>query len=467
MEEPGCCFGHHCLEGGYTTKTCKYCGDVQITDRTNALGHDYTNSNCCIHCGLGSASQGLSFTLSSDSEYYILSGIGTCTDVDIIVPSYYNSKPVKEIGEEAFKDDVTIRSVNVDIHLTKIGNSAFNGCSLLKAFTFTDSLIEIGDNAFRGCVAFEDFTFPSSIRSVGSNAFYDCDSLTTLNMPAEAYNLSNFGIMSLGGCDNLTTIFIPAGASRIPGGSTFYNDERITYVLYGGTEEEWNHMDFGIYNDNLKEAPYVVYNYTNEYHTNTNYSYLILDNKIEGIRSINPLIESFDFSVDFAGCEFGSFAPRAFENRARLSSVVLPNGMKKVPHTMFSGCSSLTSIAIPEGVTVMEQYAFNYSALESISLPSTLTAIRNHVFWGCGGLKNVVLPASLLSIGDSAFGYCGYGGLTLTFEGRVASIGAEAFNFANKVYVHDVDYDYYHEFNNSEWQSNIVQNNCLYIIENQ
>ena len=38
-------------------------------------------------------SQNLRYTLSTDGTYYILSGIGTCADTDIVIPSEYEGKP--------------------------------------------------------------------------------------------------------------------------------------------------------------------------------------------------------------------------------------------------------------------------------------------------------------------------------------------------------------------------------------
>lgn len=46
--------------------------------------------------------EGLEYTLSDDGESYSVTGIGTATDKDIVIPSTYNSKPVTSIGNSAF-----------------------------------------------------------------------------------------------------------------------------------------------------------------------------------------------------------------------------------------------------------------------------------------------------------------------------------------------------------------------------
>ena len=103
------------------------------------------------------------------------------------------------------------------------------------------------------------------------------------------------------------------------------------------------------------------------------------------------------------------------------SSVVIPDELfgkpvTQIDNSSFAACSSLTSITIPNCVTVIEPYAFNgCSALTNISIPSSVTSIGNFAFWHCDSLTSVIIPSSVKSIGDWAFEYCS--GLTsITLE---------------------------------------------------
>ena len=49
-----------------------------------------------------SASEGLEFLPSRDGTYYVVSGIGTCTDTDIVIPSTYEGLPVTKIYGQGF-----------------------------------------------------------------------------------------------------------------------------------------------------------------------------------------------------------------------------------------------------------------------------------------------------------------------------------------------------------------------------
>ena len=62
----------------------------------------------------------------------------------------------------------------------------------------------------------------------------------------------------------------------------------------------------------------------------------------------------------------------------------------------FRGCSGLTSITIPDGVTSIGVAAFSYcSGLTSVTIPDSVTSVGEYVLAGCNGLKTVFLPESL------------------------------------------------------------------------
>lgn len=97
----------------------------------------------------------------------------------------------------------------------------------------------------------------------------------------------------------------------------------------------------------------------------------------------------------------------------------------------FSGCSSLTSITIPDSVTSIDYYAFKgCSGLTSVTIGNSVTSIGNSAFSGCSGLTSVTIPNSVTSIGDYAFYGCS--GLTsITISDSVTSIGEAAFWFCS------------------------------------
>ena len=86
----------------------------------------------------------------------------------------------------------------------------------------------------------------------------------------------------------------------------------------------------------------------------------------------------------------------------------------------FYGCSFLTSITIPDGVTSIGYGAFhNCSSLTSITIPDSLSSIDSWVFYGCTSLTSITLPDSVTSIGSSAFSGCTQLS-TISFNGTIA-----------------------------------------------
>ena len=73
-----------------------------------------------------SASEGLAYTLNEDGESYSVTGIGECTDTDIIIiPSAYEGKPVTAIGAGAFQGCTSFSSITIPTSVQKIGGYAF------------------------------------------------------------------------------------------------------------------------------------------------------------------------------------------------------------------------------------------------------------------------------------------------------------------------------------------------------
>jgi hypothetical protein len=67
----------------------------------------------------------------------------------------------------------------------------------------------------------------------------------------------------------------------------------------------------------------------------------------------------------------------------------------------------LTNIEIPDSVTSIEMYAFNYcDNLTNVKIPDGVTGIEMSTFNGCYKLKTVIIGSGVTYISDSAFGEC-------------------------------------------------------------
>ena len=123
-----------------------------------------------------------------------------------------------------------------------------------------------------------------------------------------------------------------------------------------------------------------------------------------------------------------SIGQSAFYGCSSLTSVTIPNSVTSIGGWAFYECSSLTSVTIPNSVTSIGDYAFSdCSSLTSVTIPNSVTSIRGRAFWNCSSLTSVTIGESVTSIGDYAFYYCSK--LTsVTIPNSVTSIGDKAFD---------------------------------------
>jgi len=117
--------------------------------------------------------------------------------------------------------------------------------------------------------------------------------------------------------------------------------------------------------------------------------------------------------------------------------------LKEIPNSAFRGCTSLTTVRIPDSVTRIGDWAFSgCSALTSINIPDGVTYIGASAFKSCVALKSITIPVSVTSIGSEAFGSTtGYGTIgleTVIFLGPKPTFGGNIFNNVsnlNTIYV--------------------------------
>ena len=134
---------------------------------------------------------------------------------------------------------------------------------------------------------------------------------------------------------------------------------------------------------------------------------------------------NYDYQYHTSNDVIGDYA---FEGCSGLTSLTLPAGITEIGDCAFEGCSGLTSLTLPAGITSIGSYAFKgCSGLTSLTLPDGITEIGTSAFEGCSGLTSLTLPASITGIGYGAFYGCS--GLTsiYVYAEKVPKIDRYAF----------------------------------------
>ena len=369
------------------------------------------------------------------------------------------------IGCNAFSGCSGLTSITLPSGLTEIGYGVFSGCSGLTSMTLPAGVTEIGDYAFKGCSGLTSLTIPSSVTEIGESAFSGCSGLTNLTIPSSVTSIGN---SAFAGCSGLTSIY--AYLEKIPelGSNVFTGCDAKNCILYvpKGTYDDYWVSEFG-YFENIVEGGLLTTQVTiklDEAGTLPNgignQKYLITNLKIVG--KINGTDLKFiremagrDFNMKKTGGKLSildlseakivaggdayvsnygnrytyndNLGIAAFAGCSGLTSLTIPSGVTSIDSEAFRGCSGLTSLTIPSGVTSIGAGAFyGCSGLTSLTIPSCVTSIGGWAFEYCSGLTSLTIPSGITSIGESAFAGCS--GLTsLTLPSGVTSIGDYAF----------------------------------------
>ena len=373
---------------------------------------------------------------------------------------------VTSIGSEAFRGCSGLTSLIIPSGVTSISDFAFYGCSGLTSLTIPSGVTSISDFAFKGCSGLTSLTIPSGVTSIGWNAFYGCSGLTSLTIPSSVTSIGGYAFY---GCSGLTSIY--AYLEKIPklGSDVFTGCDAKNCILYvpTGTYDDYLVSEFGYFEnivDGINKDVLLTIKLdeagTLPDRIGENQKNLITNLKIVG--KINGT--DLKFIREMAGCDFNwkktdgklsildlseakivaggdayvlygeshytsndKLGNYAFYGCSGLTSMIIPSGVTSIGYRAFKGCSGLTSMIIPSGVTSIGDEAFyGCSGLTSLTIPSSVTSIGELAFEGCRGLTSMTIPSSVTSIGWGAFAECS--GLTsLTIPSSVTSIDRYAF----------------------------------------
>ena len=97
----------------------------------------------------------------------------------------------------------------------------------------------------------------------------------------------------------------------------------------------------------------------------------------------------------------------AFEYNDKITSIVIPNGLKFIKASSFRVCTNLTSVSLPESVESIGKYAFAHcKSLSVINIPKKVKIIEEGLFKDCVKLTSINIPNGVTTIDTFSFEGC-------------------------------------------------------------
>ena len=414
--------------GSYAFSDCSGLTSVTIPDSVTGIGY----SAFCNCSGIKSVTvpQYVLDYRKRDSSYRGVSCLFDSSYASITNVAY--SGIITNIGELAFNGCKSLLRITIPNTVKGIGNAAFYNCSGLTSVAIPNSVTSIEGSAFYGCSNLASVNIGNGVMSIGQNAFYNCISLrdvyisdvaawcgiafesssanpfyyagnlylnrtlvTALDIPYGVTGISDYAFY---GCDCLQSASIPDSVTSI-GGAAFYNCSGLTNVVIPDSVTSIGGSAF--------------YSCGNIISATVPQSVMSL-----GLSSVfnNSYQELQSLRL---GANVSAIGANEFNNCMALTSVTVADGNTSYV-VLADGClydiarhlllfcpRDKASIAIPNGVTSIGNYAFQYCTnLVSASMPETMRSIGTYSFYGCPKVSGLMIPNSVQTLSTTAFDGC-------------------------------------------------------------
>lgn len=152
---------------------------------------------------------------------------------------------------------------------------------------------------------------------------------------------------------------------------------------------------------------------------------------------------------------------------SKLKNAIIEEGNTTIPNGMFSGCTSLSSITIPNSVTSIGDYVFYNTNFTSFTIPDSVTSIGQNAFYYCRSLTSCTIGSGVTNIGRMAFSSAP--AVIRMKETVPPTLGDRAFESTSVIYVPCSAYDAYVQAWSSEASKIVVYGNYTKqeVIENE
>ena len=245
------------------------------------------------------------------------------------------------------------------------------------------TVTSIGTDAFKDCVDLDTIVLPATIENIYDLAFNGCTGLKLC--VSFATTPPSVGTDAFTGIPTDAVAFIPDFYGYIagPGWSAF--------ILY----EEMDEVMGGInYRLSIKDKSAAV-----AYHND--------DTQYTGEIVIPASVSFATIPFDVKKIESYAFSYHNDHSDANLTSVTMPEGLKKIGQYALYGCKQITTLTIPSTVTEIDAGAFQGSGISEVTVPAAVELLEGGEFSQCDNL-------TAINVEEANANYCSVDGVLFT-----------------------------------------------------
>ena len=373
-----------------------------------------------------------------------------------------------------FKDNTSISVLEFGDKVTAVGINDFYNCSSIESIKLGGSVKTIGGFAFWGNQSLKTIVIPNSVTYLGRGAFLSCDNLVEVIIEEGTETLGFEVNFSDCNCfaGPIKKIFLGRNVScyhspfpgfytySVPfeltigktvttlGSGVFQNCKGITKLIFeAGTEPlAFDNSLFMPFSDTPIDSIYLDRNLICTNNNNPSVSFC----PFSGV----PSILSFEI-----GNHVDEICSYLMDSMCKITSLRIPNNIRKVGANAFQNCGQLSSVIIEDGTESLDfksgdnfmgcpldsvylgrnikyntnsPFRYNKEGIKSLTFGEYVTELGDVDFLGHIGLTTLELPHNLKKIGSQTFYGCK--GLTsLTIPNSVTEIGEQAFDLCTSL----------------------------------
>ena len=370
----------------------------------------------------------LTYSIDEDGNVTITGTTDETTERGIVIPESIDGHPVTAIAAYAFsgktpqsdydlsdRTDLWLTSIYIPNSVKSIGGFAFENNKNLESVHLPENGCTIGHRGgyldahgsiFDGCTSLKTITIPDGLDVIDPTHFETCISALSapkLESVTFAKGTSTICNGLLANCPSLKSIDIPDSVKSI-GASVFSDCEALESIDIPDSVKSIGSYAFSgceaLESVRLPEGGCEIGSVFFSYNDGPKR----YGNVFQGCTSLTNLhipkgITALSSENHYAW-DYSMFSAPA------LKSVTFEDSVNALSASMFKNCEALEAVSIPNGVKTIPSYCFsNCKALTSLDIPESVKTIEGCAFKGCG-FASINLPDTVKAIHDGAFADC-------------------------------------------------------------